>query len=579
MNIERSYSNPLVSLIRRSMFWRPTFQNGSDWLGFAPFAFWLVDALRPARVVEIGTTSANSYFSFCQALSALQIPAEALALVNDDLWSRKRKIQLIQSHNSLHFAGFSKVISARNAEEGIDEASIDLLHINLCDPSALEEMVQNWLPKLSSRGVVVIRERESFGEYPRVSTFLKDLRQRFPHFELTHSEGVLVIQVGATQSGVMTKLYQCYGTPAYEKVVKEVFSSLGQGCLDSFDAGMARAAGGRSIFFQSPNKSKRIRKANVLPSEESGGISGLDLTAEGEPYDSRAKSLLHSLEAYIAQVRDVQHSESGEESYVEAIDVALSESEFPILRDLALSLRQRDAFVFKKATQEAQISSRAEEANLLAGQLEDAAAQVEELRAALTYRDEQIETAKAALQKSEQEVARFRDAMQERFSEIAKLTKLVEEISEANVIAKSAEGEASAKLKSVKSTTNKKVQTMEALVNTLETELERVQGELSEANAQWHLAQNQMSDYQAKVAGSDRVLIERASKIDELENELGVLRASLDAASQSRVEAEERVKKTVQQLSKERANRKQAEDELRTSCILPYFALNRSAKL
>ena len=40
----------------------------SAWQEHAPFAFWLVDKLRPKMIVELGTHHGFSYFTFCQAI-------------------------------------------------------------------------------------------------------------------------------------------------------------------------------------------------------------------------------------------------------------------------------------------------------------------------------------------------------------------------------------------------------------------------------------------------------------------------------------------------------------------------------
>ena len=43
----------------------------SAWNEHTPFAFWLVDALRPKFLVELGTHSGVSYCAFVQAAKAL----------------------------------------------------------------------------------------------------------------------------------------------------------------------------------------------------------------------------------------------------------------------------------------------------------------------------------------------------------------------------------------------------------------------------------------------------------------------------------------------------------------------------
>ena len=46
----------------------------------APFGFWLVDALRPRTIVELGAHHGFSYFVFCQAVLRLQLRARCFAI-------------------------------------------------------------------------------------------------------------------------------------------------------------------------------------------------------------------------------------------------------------------------------------------------------------------------------------------------------------------------------------------------------------------------------------------------------------------------------------------------------------------
>mgnify|MGYP003694016741 CR=1 FL=1 len=54
-----------------------------SWLDHTPFAFWIMDALRPSMFVELGCHSGNSYASFAQAVQALGL---STACYGVDTW-------------------------------------------------------------------------------------------------------------------------------------------------------------------------------------------------------------------------------------------------------------------------------------------------------------------------------------------------------------------------------------------------------------------------------------------------------------------------------------------------------------
>jgi len=232
-------------IFKRPIFWRPSYIAQSAWLEHIPFAFWLVDTLRPRKIVELGTHYGSSYFSFCQAITKLDLETQCYAV---DTWGGdehagqygEEVYRQVSEHNQQHYSDFSTLVRSTfdQALEHFPQGSIDLLHIDgLHTLEAVRHDFESWLPKLSDRAVVImhdtnVRER-GFG----VFQLLDELKQQYPHFEFAHGHGLGVIGVGSEQSSEMMSLYDLSGNASATRQVQEVFSRLGKACGYSWENG------------------------------------------------------------------------------------------------------------------------------------------------------------------------------------------------------------------------------------------------------------------------------------------------------------------------------------------------------
>lgn len=240
---EKQTNTELDFIFKRPIFWRPSYIAQSAWLEHIPFAFWLIDTLQPRKIVELGTHYGNSYFSFCQAVTKLDLQTQCYAV---DTWSGdehagqygEEVYRQVSEYNQQHYSDFSTLVRSTfdQALEHFPQGSIDLLHIDgLHTLEAVRHDFESWLPKLSDRAVVImhdtnVRER-GFG----VFQLLDELKQQYPHFEFAHGHGLGVIGVGSEQSSEMMSLYGLSDNPSATRQVQEVFSRLGKACGYSWE--------------------------------------------------------------------------------------------------------------------------------------------------------------------------------------------------------------------------------------------------------------------------------------------------------------------------------------------------------
>lgn len=218
------------------LFWRPArIGYDSAWTAHVPFAHWIVGALRPRMLVELGTHNGVSYAAFCEAVLRARLDTRCYAV---DTWAGDEHAghygeEIYADLRRFHdrrYAAFSDLLRCTfdAALPYMPDGAIDLLHIDGCHGyDAVRHDFASWRPKLSDRAVVLlhdtnVRERQ-FG----VWQLFAELREQFPAFEFLHEHGLGVLAVGAQVPGDVAGLCNLRD-PETIGAVRERFSQLGE---------------------------------------------------------------------------------------------------------------------------------------------------------------------------------------------------------------------------------------------------------------------------------------------------------------------------------------------------------------
>lgn len=230
-------------LTLRSMFWRPQYVEASAWQLHVPFAFWLIDALRPTSLVQLGMSDGTSYFAFCQAIDRLSLHADCYAV---DTWlqtaqpdARESVLRNIKSTNDHYYAGFSRLMqsSYNEAANSFVDGSVDLLHIeNISNPDAARAVFDMWLPKLSEHAVVLLHGTRLKDGSVEIAKLFAELMQKYPAFEFPIGNGLGILSVGGKHNELIKLFFSSSEQESAKQAVWEVFSRLGRACVDSFNA-------------------------------------------------------------------------------------------------------------------------------------------------------------------------------------------------------------------------------------------------------------------------------------------------------------------------------------------------------
>lgn len=217
----------------------------ASWAGHWPFAYWLMQALRPQHTVELGTHSGNSFFAFCQSAQEHQL---AVTITAVDTWQGDghaghyddEVYAQVQAHANTHYPHLAELkrMSFDEARQSLTQADIDLLHIDgLHTYEAVRHDFETWRSACRPNAVVLFHDtqvrRDDFG----VWRFWQQLQTQYPHFEFKHSHGLGVICLGdvRTLPQAVQDLFAAKDS-ATEAAIQAHFSNWGQLLIERIEA-------------------------------------------------------------------------------------------------------------------------------------------------------------------------------------------------------------------------------------------------------------------------------------------------------------------------------------------------------
>jgi hypothetical protein len=231
-------------------FWIPSHSPVSAWREHAPFSFWLVDALSPRSIVELGTHWGYSFFVFCEAVRRLGLDSTVYAL---DSWEGdthaglygEEVFEYVTKVSQDEYANFSRLVRGyfdESLEQFLD-GTIDLLHID--GRHGYEDVrhdFEAWRPKLSDRAVVLFHDTHEHENGFGVWKFWAEVAGEYPSFEFQHEHGLGVLGVGRNLAPAVREFFA--DSKVHPERIRSDYEKLGRtvsqlGDLESLNAAMA----------------------------------------------------------------------------------------------------------------------------------------------------------------------------------------------------------------------------------------------------------------------------------------------------------------------------------------------------
>lgn len=191
----------------------------ADWIGHIPFAFWIVEATRPALVVELGTVEGNAYFAFCQAVEVEGLHTQCRAF---DTWLDQEVLDNLALYNQQHYNAFSQLLrlTCHEALKHVDNHSVDLLHVaGRQAPETLKQIIDSWIPKMSDRGIILIDTPNGLNQ---------EFIASYPCLAFNHSGSLGVLAVGTRQNAAFSEMIAEWKRPEGRQKIQAMFACAGR---------------------------------------------------------------------------------------------------------------------------------------------------------------------------------------------------------------------------------------------------------------------------------------------------------------------------------------------------------------
>lgn len=206
----------------------------SAWVGHVPFARWIVEAVRPSTIVELGTHNGVSFAAFCAAVAKLELDTKCYAIdswqgdaqageYSDEVYSQ------LKGFVDKNYSSFATLIRSffDEAVDQFEDGSIDLLHIDgFHTYEAVSNDFKTWFKKLSDKAVVLFHDTNERQPTFGVWKFWSEVSSRYPSFEFLHGHGLGVLCVGRNAPEAIREL--CTLTDKEKESVRERIKVIGE---------------------------------------------------------------------------------------------------------------------------------------------------------------------------------------------------------------------------------------------------------------------------------------------------------------------------------------------------------------
>jgi hypothetical protein len=196
-------------------YWQPAHFPASAWTTHAPFAFWLMDVLRPHAVAELGSHFGYSCFVFAEAARRLGTSTTIDAL---DTWEGDDHAGFYGEdvHDAMAAVvarDYPGIVRMRrgyfsDTRPTVADAALDLLHID--GRHGYDDVLEDytsWRSSVREGGVILFHDIAERDRGFEVWRLWEELSSTHPSFSFRHGHGLGVLAVGEPAQPALARLF------------------------------------------------------------------------------------------------------------------------------------------------------------------------------------------------------------------------------------------------------------------------------------------------------------------------------------------------------------------------------------
>jgi glycosyltransferase involved in cell wall biosynthesis len=205
-----------------------------SWTEFSPFIFWLVDAMTPRAILDIGAPGGSSALSFCEALDQSASDGRCLSIRHwtDPSLDGGQAVSVHEAQQRHQLSRQSHRLTLLDC--GIDEAlmnvangSIDIVSIDgSCRDLFGDGIFAKVLEVLSDRAVILVRGINIGSIESGIRGFWNHISKERLRFELYHGDGLGIIGIGRDLPEALQKVFALSAVDA--RMFRNIYEQLGR---------------------------------------------------------------------------------------------------------------------------------------------------------------------------------------------------------------------------------------------------------------------------------------------------------------------------------------------------------------